>query len=188
MEATNAKLPYDSSTSISSFNRWIPRTCVLSAWCIRRTRTAVTLSRTLLCLLLTPALTFAAEPSEAKLKALYDAHEWFRLRDAVSKDSPRFYQGAVAAAFQDVRQAEKSLRLVIQSQPGSEQAHDALELLASAYQRAARYHEALALVDEALAQKPNDPDWKNARVLFSSFAGYPTSPLPSAVFLAFDTR
>jgi len=52
------------------------------------------------------------------LKSLYETHQWFKLRDTVqAAKSPAFYQGAVAYAFNDFKQAEKHLQDVIKSAP-----------------------------------------------------------------------
>jgi len=60
-----------------------------------------------------------ADCADLELKALYDSHQWFRLREAVASTSEpsAFYRGAVALAFNDLALAEEQLRLSIQSDP-----------------------------------------------------------------------
>jgi hypothetical protein len=49
-----------------------------------------------------------AQDSITNLRSLYDSHRWFELRDKVIRTAaPRFYEGAVAAAFNQVPKAEK---------------------------------------------------------------------------------
>src|SRR5579864_1055114 len=49
--------------------------------------------------------------ASAKLKALYDQHRWFELRETIKgHDAPPLYKGAVAAAFNETKKAEKYLR------------------------------------------------------------------------------
>ena len=68
-------------------------------------------------------------PSE-DLRALYDAHRWFELRQAArTKDAPIFLQGAMACVFNDSRRALRDLGQVIRSAPASDEAYAARELL-----------------------------------------------------------
>jgi Aspartyl protease len=116
----------------------------------------------------------AANSRNAELRSLYEAHQWFKLRDAVqTTDAPTFYRGAVASVFNDIKQAEKSLQSVIKSAPQSEQASEARELLINTYMRAGLYRQALSETEQALMVKPNDNGLKNARALFYTFSQYP---------------
>ncbi len=115
-----------------------------------------------------------ADSQGAKLKSLYEAHQWFKLRDAVQAErASAFYRGVVAAAFNDVKQAEQNLKSFIESQPESEQASDARAILIYIYQRAGRYGQAVAEIEKALAVKPDDAGLKNARALFGALSQYP---------------
>jgi hypothetical protein len=108
------------------------------------------------------------------LKALYEAHQWFTLRDAVqARRTPAFYRGVVAFAFNDVKQAEKILKSFIQSAPESEQVSDARSMLIYLYQRAGHYRQALSEIERGLAAKPDDAGLKNARALFDTLSRYP---------------
>ena len=116
----------------------------------------------------------AANSQNAELKSLYEAHQWFKLRDAVqAKRASAFYRGVVASAFNDVKQAEKNLKSFIKSAPQSEQVSDARALLIYIYMRAGRYRQALSEVESALAVKPDDAGLKNARALFGALSQYP---------------
>lgn len=107
---------------------------------------------------------FGRASDEVSLKALYDAHRWFELRDAVAKGgAPLFFQGAVTCAFNDLHRCEKHLASVIKSQPKSDQALQAHRLLTYAYLRQGKYREALAQADAVLALKPGDSDVQGDR-------------------------
>lgn len=54
---------------------------------------------------------------------------------------PALYRGAVAVAFNDIAAAEKILHAVIRSEPRSDQARQAHDLLGSLYFRNGRYRE-----------------------------------------------
>lgn len=83
----------------------------------------------------------------ADLKALYEAHRWFELRDAVAGGSaPALYRGAVAAAFNQVREAESALRPLVEDGSDSETL-EAGQWLSYLYLRAGQYQKSAALVD-----------------------------------------
>ena len=73
------------------------------------------LSRTTF-ILLTLSTCLLADTRESELKALFDSHKWFDLRDAVKRHgASSFYRCAVACAFGDVKQALKEADSVIKS-------------------------------------------------------------------------
>jgi hypothetical protein len=49
----------------------------------------------------------AASTRVPDLKALYEGHRWFALRDALDRTAPVFYRGAVACGFNDVHDCER---------------------------------------------------------------------------------
>ena len=115
-----------------------------------------------------------AASDDASLKALYDAHRWFELRDVVLKgNAPLFYQGAVACAWNDLHRCEKKVAVVIKSRPQSDEALQAHRLLTYAYLRQGRYREALAQADSVLALKPGDSDVQGDRPLLAVLSEFP---------------
>ena len=98
----------------------------------------------------------AAAQASPDLRALYEAHDWFALRDAVAHGQPPlFYQGVVEAAFNDAANAERDLKVVIQSDPGGADAVAARrQLLALAF-RAGRYLDADQQLERLLDQRPD---------------------------------
>ena len=112
--------------------------------------------------------------SVSDLSALYDAHQWFKLREAVSGvGAPPFFRGAVASAFNDTELAIKDLGHIVRSAPGSDQAYMARELLTYIHWRAGRYRHALAQLDALSKLKPDATDVKDSRRLFASLSQFP---------------
>lgn len=121
-----------------------------------------------------PTQPYSITNRDSDLKSLYEARQWFRLRDAVqATPTPGFYVGAVAGAFNDFRQAEKYLQDFIESAPQSEQASEARGLLTYLYQRAGRYRLALSQIEEMLKAEPDNKGLKSARTFFSDLSRYP---------------
>ena len=103
-----------------------------------------------------------AQDSTTELRSLYDSHRWFELRDAVTRtDSPKFYAGAVAAAFNQVPKAERNLQFVIAHDPSGDSGLEARELLLALFYRTGNYHGALAEAKALLRQKPSATDIVN---------------------------
>lgn len=80
----------------------------------------------------------AAHPA-ADLDQLFQAHQWFELRSAVTDRSPSLMRAAVATAFNDPQTAERLLREVIRSAPRSNDADEAYDLLLRIYMRSGQY-------------------------------------------------
>jgi Aspartyl protease len=94
-----------------------------------------------------------AAQESTDLKALYDAHQWFELRDAlIGNSGPALYRGAVAAAFNRIAEAEEALKPLIQAGNDSEADHatpdQASQWLSYMYVRNGRYQEAAAAMDD----------------------------------------
>lgn len=123
--------------------------------------------------LMTLLIRLAAVGRESDLQSLYDSHQWFKLREAMPIDAPPFYRGAVACAFNHLREAESHFQTVIRSAPESEQAFDSYAMLANLYLRAGQYRQALAQLKGMIAIKPDDADAKDALPTFTALARYP---------------
>lgn len=96
-------------------------------------------------------IAYAAQSGPAAdLKALYDAHRWFELRDALSGNSsaPQLYRGAVAAAFNHIGEAKAALQPIIDDGTDAD-APVAGQWLSYAYLRSGQYQEAAALIDDS---------------------------------------
>jgi len=123
-------------------------------------------------------LCFGSGRDDNNLKSLYDTHRWFELRDVVRNGgASRFYQGAVACAFNNVRRCQKSFRDVFNSAPRSDEALEAHRILASTYFSHGEYKKALAEVDAILALRPTDADALSGRPVIAVLADNPDQQL-----------
>lgn len=103
-----------------------------------------------------------ADAQSPDLKALYEGHRWFELRDALKKATGQaFYRGATACAFGDLRKCEKTLSSVISAAPRSAQSGEAHVILETVYLRSGQYKRALSQVEARLAMRADDEDAKN---------------------------
>src|SRR5436853_7764593 len=87
-----------------------------------------------LCVLLASCAARAA--NDASVKALYDRHRWFDLREAIAgSDASPLYRGAVAAAFNNLADTEKYLNSAIQQSTSPDEIEEARGMLLSFYVR-----------------------------------------------------
>jgi predicted aspartyl protease len=101
---------------------------------------------------------FGGGDGSQELDALYVGHHWFQFRDAsVSLKMPAFYQGVVAAAFNQPEAAEKFLQRTIHAVPTSYDASEARHLLIHLYMRTAQYSKAVATMKEQIAARIGKP-------------------------------
>ncbi len=108
------------------------------------------------------------------LRALYDAHQWFELRDAIRQtDAPPLYWGATEYAFNRLRQAERDLRWVAKFERRSDDAMDALGILAHVAQMQGNYRRALSEIRKIQRIAPDNPDLARTAAFFTSLAGLP---------------
>lgn len=128
----------------------------------------------------------SASSAEPDLKALYNQHRWFELREAIKgRHVPPLYKGAVASAFDDTTSAEKYLNEAIKFESGSESARDAHETLANFYARRGKYREAVQQLDEILKIKPDSPDAVNALAIFGAWSKHGDQSVQSAAWTRF---
>jgi clan AA aspartic protease (TIGR02281 family) len=110
-----------------------------------------------------------AQPAD-DLDRLFQAHQWFELRPAVTDRSPSLMRAAVATAFNDPETAERLLRDVIRSAPASNAADEAYNMLSQIYLRSGQYGHWLtsyrqwiaAIPDSALARAEEGDEKKLA--------------------------
>lgn len=102
------------------------------------------------------------------LRAMFEAHHWFDLHDAVSDSSPLFYRLVTAAAFNDIRGAEKLMSALLRSASDKEQLRGAHYAMFRLYQRNGRYRKAAAearQVFDAPAPGESNPDWSDMEAM-----------------------
>lgn len=96
----------------------------------------------------------AAQPAN-DLDRLFQAHQWFELRSAVTDRSPALMRAAVATAFNDPEAAERLLRGVIKAAPTSKAADEAYAMLSQIYLRSGQYARWLTSRRQWLAAIPD---------------------------------
>jgi hypothetical protein len=115
-----------------------------------------------------------AAADESELRALYQAHQWAELREAVrSQKNPAVYRGIVAAVYGDDRRAESILKTVIAAAPHSEDAYQAYEWLTHIYLRTGQYHQLIANMEARWAAFPKKSDLLNEQAAIAGFRGLP---------------
>jgi hypothetical protein len=126
-----------------------------------------------LCLVFTAAL-FAAASEDVSLQACYDGHRWFDLREAIrGKEVHPLYRGAVAAAFNDHKGAEKHLNAAIRGASDPGEAEEALSVLARMYTRLGRSGNIIKQYERVLRLSPERSDIRGLCELFAVFGRYP---------------
>jgi predicted aspartyl protease len=116
---------------------------------------------------------FSAQSPTSDLRVLYRTHRWFELRDAVTEVSPQLMRAAVANAFNDAATAERLLRGIIRSQPRSDDANHAYDILSKIYIRAGQYGRFLETYREWTAAFPNSPELLEEKENEGKFRGRP---------------
>lgn len=104
------------------------------------------------------------QPPKAALKALYDSHSWFALREALAKGviTPApFYKAAVETAFHQDERAKMDVKQYIASHPALDMLVEARELLLGMEYRSAHYQDTLLQAQQILAIKPDAKDVTN---------------------------
>src|SRR6202040_1092548 len=107
------------------------------------------------------------------VEALYRTHQWFELRRSVTSQSPALIRAAVDAAFNDSERAESLLRSIIRSQPRSEMANEAYDLIAKMEVRSGQYARFNRTYAEWSAAFPNSPGVLAAKNDLDKFRGRP---------------
>ncbi|MBK7931480.1 MAG: retropepsin-like domain-containing protein [Bryobacterales bacterium] len=122
------------------------------------------------------ALLAPAAWAQPDLQALYDAHDWLGLAQAVTPASPLLMRGTAAAALHRYKEAERLLLRAAREGSAGDPHSRAIEAhahLISLYSRAGRWRNAFASVQAAQRLAPNRPDFQNASALFGALARHP---------------
>jgi len=123
--------------------------------------------------LLLTSCSVAADDRESGLQSLYDAHQWFKLRDAIAGvEAPLFYRAAVACVFDDPQSCEQLAGEFLKSVPPPELAGEAHDLLSDLYFRTGRFRLALSELDAELDVHPN-AEAQNALALYRALSQLP---------------
>jgi clan AA aspartic protease (TIGR02281 family) len=107
------------------------------------------------------------------LDHLFQAHQWFELRSAVTDRSPSLMRASVATAFNDPETAERLLRDIIRSAPASNTADEAYALLSQIYLRSGQYRRWLTSYRQWVAAIPDSARARAEEEDEKKFAGRP---------------
>jgi len=108
------------------------------------------------------AFCFGQSDSGSQLHTLYNAHDWFGLRNAIEEGGASiFYRGASESVFNQIKPAEKHLDAVIKAAPHSADARESRALLAQMYFRNGLYRESYLQLEEMQVEDPKAEDVKN---------------------------
>jgi hypothetical protein len=113
----------------------------------------------------------AAQRSEEQLLQLARAHRWFELRALVTDRSSPVVRGLVAAAFNDTATAERLLRDVIRTAPGSDVADLAYATLGRIYVRSGQYTRFATHYEAWAAAMPASTAVRDERQDYEKFRG-----------------
>ena len=104
-----------------------------------------------------------------------DAHQMFLLRDALTRrpQSPAFYAGEVACAFNNTATCEEKFKKVLALEPKSATAKQVHHILAYVAMREGRYERSLHEIDAVLALDPNDSDANGTRPFMEALSHFP---------------
>ena len=110
-------------------------------------------------------------------KDFYDSHNWFALRDYVTRDpASLFYKAAVETAFHQDARARIDLNHLIDAHPDPDMLLEARELLLGMDFRAAWYRDALLQAQLILTSKPDANDVANLLPTLRILAPYDLNP------------
>jgi len=104
---------------------------------------------------------------------LDDGRQWLESGADLTTSSPALLRGAVATAFNEMATAESLLRGVIQSDPRSDAASQAHELLSRIYLRSGQYKRLIENLDRWAKSFPNRREVQNERADVEQFRGLP---------------
>ena len=121
----------------------------------------------------TAASALGFQAAGRNVDALYRTHQWFELRRSAMSQSPALIRAAVAAAFNDPERAESLLRSIIRSQPRSDMADEAYDLIAKMEARSGQYARFNRTYAEWSAAFPNSPGVRAAKQGLDKFRGRP---------------
>lgn len=134
-------------------------------------------------------ITRVADPDH--LKASYDGHAWFALREQVSEEGgSTFYRGAVACAFQGADTARDIFLPLFKPEAEAAAAFAAHQWLSYAYLREGRYRHALAEINAMAVLEPADESLASARQLLETLSLAPEQTMvrKPAGSVAFKTQ
>jgi len=122
-------------------------------------------------LLVLCSLTAAQSVTESQV--LDDCRQWLDLRELPGPASPALLRAAAANARNQTAVSESLLLSIVRSQPASEAARGAHELLSRIYLRSGQYGRLIANLDQWARAFPDDPKLRAEKADVEQFRGLP---------------
>ena len=116
---------------------------------------------------------FTAAQSVPETQALDDGRQWLDPRALPAPTAPALIRAAAASARNQGAVSESLLLSIVQSQPGSDSARRAYELLSRVYLRTGRYRQLTANLDQWARAFPDDPHLLSEKADVEQFRGLP---------------
>jgi len=116
---------------------------------------------------------FSAAQSVPETQALDDGRQWLESRRLPVPTAPALIQAAAASARNQPAVSESLLLRVVHSQPASDSAQRAYELLSRIYLRSGRYSRLIANLDQWARAFPDDPHLLSEKADVEQFRGLP---------------
>ena len=115
----------------------------------------------------------SAEQNIPESQVLDDGRQWLDSRDLPARSAPALLRAAAANARNQTAFSERLLLSIVQSQPASESARRAHELLSRIYLRSGQYGRVIANLDQWARAFPDDPHLAAERADVEQFRGLP---------------
>ena len=116
---------------------------------------------------------FTAAQSLPNTQALDDGRQWLDSRNLPTPTAPALVRAAAANARNHSAVSEKLLLSIVQSQPASDSARRAHELLSRIYLRSGRYRRLITNLDQWARAFPDDPHLVSEKADVEQFRGLP---------------
>jgi hypothetical protein len=101
------------------------------------------------------------------------AGRWLDARSLPAPTAPALVRAAAASARNQTAISERLLLSIVQSQPASDSARRAHELLSRIYLRSGQYRRVIANLDQWALAFPDDPDLASEKTDVEQFRGLP---------------
>jgi predicted aspartyl protease len=116
---------------------------------------------------------WTAEQSVPETQTLDDGRQWLDSRKLPAPTAPALLRAAAANALNQTAISERLLLSIVESQPDSDAARRAHELLSRIYIRSGQYRRVIANLDQWARAFPDDPHLRIERADVEQFRGLP---------------
>jgi predicted aspartyl protease len=126
-----------------------------------------------ICFCLFAICSLTAGQSVSEKQVLDDGRQWLDSRELPAPTASALLRAAAGNARNQTALSEGLLLSIVQSQPASDSARRAHELLSRIYLRSGQYRRVIANLDQWARAFPDDPQWRNEKTDVEQFRGLP---------------